>query len=186
MSDTMDMPPPPKIPTEGWVMIILTLLGAKPLWDHLTARKRVAAAAEREAAEHSQEIDLRKIDAAEVEDRKLIRVLEGQIKEMRGEIGSLRKEVGELRDERTQDKIVIATQAGTITAQAAEIKAKDERIAKLERDNERLRTEREEYRAIAKAGEGVAERTGHTSAARQLGDEISAADEANSWGGKAP
>lgn len=179
MDRTMDMPPP-KMPTEGWVLIILTALGAKPLWDHLTARKRVAAAAEREAAEHSQEIDLRKLDAAEAEDRKLIRVLEGQIKEMRAEVGSLRKEVGELRDERTQDKIVIATQAGTITTQAS-------RIAALERDNARLRLDRDKYRSIAEVGQRVAESAGHTWAASEIGDEISPADEATSQaGGKAP
>lgn len=175
MDRTMDMPPP-KMPTEGWVLIILTALGAKPLWDHLTARKRVAAAAEREAAEHSQEIDLRKLDAAEAEDRKLIRVLETQIKEMRAEVSSLRKEVGELRDERTQDKIVIATQAGTITALNAE-------VAALKADNARLRREREQYRSIAEVGQRVAENAGHTSAARQLGEEISEADEATSQAG---
>ena len=185
MDRTMDMPPP-KMPTEGWVLIILTALGAKPLWDHLTARKRVAAAAEREAAEHSQEIDLRKLDAAEAEDRKLIRVLETQIKEMRAEVGSLRKEVGELRDERTQDKIVIATQAGTITTQASELKARDERIAKLERDNARLRTERDHYRQIGMAG-GEALAASRPDASRQILDEISEADDATSQaGGKAP
>lgn len=171
MSTTMDMPPT-KMPTEGWVLIILTALGAKPLWDHLTQRKKLETTADSARAEHSQEIELRRVDAAEAEDRKLIRVLESQIKEMRGELGRLSGLVDGLRDERTQDKIVIATQAAEINA--------------LKGDLERVRADRDHYRSLSLDGQGVLARAGHTTAATQLLDEISEADEASSiQGGKA-
>lgn len=185
MSTTMDHLPD-KIPTEGVIALLIATLTAKPLWRYLTRRKVLDATQERERAEHSAEIELRKITAEEGRDHKLVTTLERQVKEMRQEIGALRKEVGELRDERTQDKIVIATQAGTITAQASELKARDERIAKLERDNARLRTERDHYRQIGMAG-GEALAASRPDASRQILDEISEADDATSQaGGKAP
>lgn len=174
MSTTMDHLPD-KIPTEGVIALLIAALSATPLWRYLTRRKALEAAHERERAEHSQEIEVRKLTAEERKDHKLVRTLEAQIKELRQEVKELRTRV----DDNAQDKIIIATQA-------SEIKARDERIAKLERDNARLRTERDHYRQIGMAG-GEALAASRPDASRQILDEISEADDATSQaGGKAP
>lgn len=114
-----------QIPTEGWVAIVAAALGAKPLWDYLTRKKTLDAAHERDRAEHSQEIELRKLTADEGKDHKLIRLLEKQVKELERRVDELTKAQALMGDERTQDKVIIATQAATIT--------------RLEADNARLR-----------------------------------------------
>lgn len=158
MDTTMDMPPS-KMPTEGWVLIILTALGAKPLWDYLTKRRAIDAAQERERAEHSAEIELRKIDADEDKDHKLIRLLERQV---RDEVKDLRGRI----DANAEDKVTIATQAA--------------RIATLEADNERLRASAEDYRKAAEAAQQALYEAGRPAAAQQIGEEISEADDARS------
>lgn len=120
MDHTMD-----KMPTEGWVAIVAAALGAKPLWDYLTRKKTLDAAQERDRAEHSAEIELRKLTADEGKDHKLIRLLEKQVKELERRVDELTKAQALMGDERTQDKVIIATQAATIT--------------RLEADNARLR-----------------------------------------------
>ena len=170
MDRTMDHIPD-KIPTEGVIALLIATLSATPLWRYLTRRKALEAAHERERAEHSQEIEVRKLTAEERKDHKLVRTLEAQIKELRAEVKELRTRV----DDNAQDKIIIATQA-------SEIKARDERIAKLERDNARLRTERDHYRQIGMAG-GEALAASRPDASRQILDEISEADDATSQAG---
>lgn len=166
MDTTMDLDQiPDKIPTQGVIALLLAALGATPLWRYLTKRKTLDAAHERDRAEHSQEIELRKVDAAEAEDRKLIRVLEGQIKEMRGEIGQLRSEVNGLRSEGTHDKITIATQAGEIVALKADLK--------------RAEAAAEDYRKTAEAAQQALIDAGRPAAAQQIGDEISETAEAH-------
>ena len=120
MDRTMD-PLPDKIPTEGVIALLIATLSATPLWRYLTRRKALEAAHEHDRAEHSQEIEVRKLTAEERKDHKLIRTLESQIKELRSEVKELRARV----DSAAQDKVTIATQAATIT--------------RLESDNGRLR-----------------------------------------------
>ena len=160
MDHTMD-----KMPTEGWVAIVAAALGAKPLWDYLTRKKTLDAAQERDRAEHSAEIELRKLTADEGKDHKLIRLLEKQVKDLRDEVKELRTRV----DEAAGDKVLIATQT--------------ERIKQLEADNARLRAERDHYRSIATAG-GLALADSRPDAAKQILEEISEADEATSQAGK--
>lgn len=144
MSQTMD-PLPDKIPTEGVVALLIAALSATPLWRYLAKRRALAAEYERERAEHSQEIEVRKLTAEERKDHKLIRTLETQIKELRAEVKELRTRV----DDNAQDKVTIATQAATIT--------------RLEADNARLRGR-----------------------LRQLGEEVSEADETTPQAGSKP
>lgn len=153
-----------QIPTEGWVALVAAALGAKPLWDYLTRRKALEAAQERERAEHSQEIELRKLTADEERDHKLIRLLERQVKELRDEVKELRGKV----EASAADKVLIATQAAEIT--------------RLKEDNARLRRERAHYRSIAEtSGEVLADT--RPDAAKQILEEISEADEATSQAG---
>lgn len=114
-------PLPDKIPTEGVVALLIAALSATPLWRYMAKRRALAAEYERDRAEHSQEIEVRKLTADERKDHKLVRTLEAQIKELRAEVKELRIRV----DENAQDKVTIATQAVT--------------IARLESDNARLR-----------------------------------------------
>lgn len=157
-----------QMPTEGWVAIVAAALGAKPLWDYLTRKKTLDAAHERDRAEHSAEIELRKLTADEGKDHKLIRLLEKQVKDLRDEVKELRTRVGEAAG----DKVIIATQAATIT--------------RLEADLARVRGERDHYRMIAETGAQAVRAAGDPHAAQQLDDEISEADEATSQAGGKP
>lgn len=144
MDHTMD-----KMPTEGWVAIVAAALGAKPLWDYLTRKKTLDAAQERDRAEHSAEIELRKLTADEGKDHKLIRLLEKQVKELERRVDELTKAQALMGDERTQDKVIIATQAATIT--------------RLEMDNARLRDR------LRRLGEEVSEADDAPSGAGKVG-----------------
>jgi TolA-binding protein len=166
MSTTMDLDQiPDKIPTQGVIALLLAALSATPLWRYLTKRKALDAAQERDRVEHSQEIELRKVDAAEAEDRKLIRVLEGQIKDLRGEVLRLSGLVDGLIGERTGDKVTIATQAARIVA--------------LEADLKRAEAAAEDYRKTAEAAQQALIDAGRPAAAQQIGDEISETAEAH-------
>lgn len=174
-------------PESGWIAALIVTLGAtlKGLWPWLTKRLKVQAALERDRTEHSQEIEIGKVKAAEAEDRKLIRVLEGQIKaqqaeqtEMRAEVKALRAEVADLRVGQASDKAVIAR----LEADLARVTGERDRA---QADADRLRGEREHYRMIAETATDAV-RVADPRAAQQLGDEISAADEATSQAGGKP
>jgi septal ring factor EnvC (AmiA/AmiB activator) len=122
MADTQTIPP-----EAGWFTAITVALAAalRGIWPWLRSRTKEHAAKEREQAAHEQALEISRLRAEENEGKKLIRVLEAQIKELRVEVNTLRAEVNALRDAGTQDKILIATQAAT--------------IARLEEENARLR-----------------------------------------------
>jgi len=106
----------------------------------------------------------------------------------------------ERETQRAEERDLVLTLKATVTSQGLEIKhlrdrldasaldrielaKRDEQIKSLRADLDRVRADREHYRSIAEAGQRIAERAGQVSAARQIGEEISEADDASSYPG---
>jgi chromosome segregation ATPase len=153
-----------KLPPEGgyYAAILLALAGifkAALPW----LRSRDAAHAKLTKEER---------DAARAEERDLVATLKTALTKHEERIAALEARVDGLITERA-----------TLLTDKAELVIK---LAHAEDEIGRLRESRDHYRSIAEAGQRVAERAGHASAATQLADEISQADEATSQAGGKP
>ena len=146
-------------PQSGWIAaLILAVVGLlKGAWPWLKSRDAAHAKLTKEER-----------DAQRAEERDLVITLKKRVEELVAEVKTLR----DLLDASAKDRIELAK--------------RDERIKSLQADLDRVREDRDRYRTIAEAGQRVAARAGQISAASELLDEISEADEATSIPGGKP